>query len=370
MITMVSIKKICEINGTVLLILTSIACIGFVVLYSAAGQNLTPWAEKQMLRFIVGLIILIAMASTDIRLWITLSYPLYFMALLLLIGVEIMGKIGMGAQRWIDLYIFPLQPSEIMKITLLMALARYFHLLNPKDIGKLKSLIIPLWFILLPAILVMRQPDLGTTILLVGAGFTIFFVAGVRLWLVISVFIGLVISIPVGWNFLHNYQQERVLTFLDPERDPLGAGYHILQSKIALGSGGFWGKGFGGGSQSHLNFLPEKQTDFIFAMLCEEFGAFGGLLLIFLYLLLIIYGLKITMQSRNFYGRYLGIGLTTLFFLYVFVNMAMVMGLLPVVGIPLPLVSYGGTAMLTVMMSFGLLMSIEIHRDHRIGRTY
>ena len=370
MIKAVSLKKFSELNGSVIIILTAIACIGFIVLYSAAGQSLTPWAEKQMVRYGVGLIILMAMASTDIRLWITLSYPLYFLSLLLLIGVEIMGKIGMGAQRWIDLYVFPLQPSEIMKITLLMALARYFHLLNPKDIGKLRSLILPLGFVLLPAILVIRQPDLGTTILLMGAGLTIFFVAGIRLWLVITTLGGIIISLPVGWNFLHNYQKERVLTFLDPERDPLGAGYHILQSKIALGSGGFWGKGFGGGSQSHLNFLPEKQTDFIFAMLCEEFGACGGLLLMVLYLTLLVYGLRVSLQSRNLYGRFLGVGLTMLFFLYVFVNIAMVMGLLPVVGIPLPLVSYGGTAMLTVMMGFGLLMSIEIHREHRIGRVY
>jgi len=362
------LTKLKEIHWPLIFILTVIASIGFAVLFSAAGGSLDPWAKKQMLRFAFGLLILFAMASTDLRIWMTLSYPLYFIALILLVGVEIMGKIGMGAQRWIDLYIFPLQPSEIMKITLLMALARYFHLTPPKEVFKLRTLFIPLALVALPAILVLRQPDLGTTILLVGASFAIFFTAGIRLWKVLTVFLSAVISLPILWNLLHNYQKQRVLTFLDPERDPLGAGYHILQSKMALGSGGFWGKGFGSGSQSHLNFLPEKQTDFIFAMLCEEFGAVGGIILMILYSILMIYGLRVALQSRSTYGRLLSIGLNVLFFLYVFVNISMVMGLLPVVGIPLPLVSYGGTAMLTVMMGFGLLMAIDIHREHRIGR--
>ncbi len=362
-------RKFFKIHWRVIFIMTVIAGIGFAVLYSAAGGSIDPWAKKQMLRYTCGMVILLFMALTDLRLWMALSYPLYFIALLLLIGVEIMGKIGMGAQRWIDLYIFPLQPSEIMKITLLMALARYFHLLPFKEIFKIKSLAIPLLLVAFPAVLVLRQPDLGTTVLLFGAGFAIFFVAGIPLWIVLSTVAMGAISGPILWNFLHTYQKERVLTFLEPKRDPLGAGYHILQSKIALGSGGFFGKGFGGGSQSHLNFLPEKQTDFIFAMLCEEFGVAGGILLMLLYALLIIYGFRVALRSRSVYGRLLGIGLTVLFFLYVFVNIAMVMGLLPVVGIPLPLVSYGGTAMMTVMMGFGLLMAIDIHHDHRLGRA-
>jgi rod shape determining protein RodA len=363
------LKKLQEIRWSVIFIMTVIASIGFMVLFSAAGGSLDPWAKKQIWRYGVGLIILVTIASTDLRLWMALSYPLYCVTLLLLVGVEMIGKTGMGAQRWIDLYIFPFQPSELMKMTLLMALARYFHLLVPREIHKLRVLVLPFLLVILPAILVLRQPDLGTAVLLMGAGFAIFFVAGIRLWLVLTAIGGVIISLPLLWHFLHDYQKQRILTFLEPERDPLGAGYHILQSKIALGSGGFWGKGFGSGSQSYLNFLPEKQTDFIFAMLCEEFGTIGGVLLIILYMLLLAYGFRVAFQSRSTYGRLLGVGLIVLFFLYVFVNMAMVMGLLPVVGVPLPLVSYGGTAMLTVMMGFGLLMSIDLHREHRISRS-
>jgi rod shape determining protein RodA len=255
-----------------------------------------------------------------------------------------------------------------MKIALVLALARYFHGCTYDEIGKIRFLLIPLLAIAVPVILVLRQPDLGTALMLVMGGGTIFFLAGVRLWKFALVAIMAVASVPIAWQFLRDYQKKRVLTFLDPESDPLGAGYHILQSKIALGSGGTWGKGFLQGSQSHLNFLPEKQTDFIFTMLAEELGMIGGLALIGLYMMVIAYGLIITLRCRNRFGRLNAGGMTTALFLYVFINIAMVMGLVPVVGVPLPLISYGGTVMLTVMIGLGFVINAYIHRDLEIPR--
>jgi rod shape determining protein RodA len=359
------LQRIKGLDWWVLVLLSVIAGIGLLTLYSAADGNFSPWASKQLLRYVAGLSVLISIALTDLRFWLSKSYSLYAISLFLLIVVEFLGTIGMGAQRWIDLYFFTLQPSEIMKVTLIMALARYFHNLQPIDAQRLVPLLPPALMIAIPAILVLRQPDLGTMIILVFAGLSIFFVAGMRLWIIMTGLAAGSAAIPILWNFLHDYQRKRVLTFLNPENDPLGSGYHILQSKIALGSGGFFGKGFKLGSQSHLNFLPEKQTDFIFAMFCEEFGVIGGYALILLYSILVFYGYSLSLKSRSTYGKFLGIGLTTLFFLYVFVNMAMVTGLLPVVGIPLPLLSYGGTAMITIMMTLGLLMSVAVHRHVR-----
>jgi rod shape determining protein RodA len=361
--------RITNINWLVILVVTCIATIGFAILYSAADGSIHPWASRQFMRFLSGLAILIVFASIDIRVWLSYSYTLYALSLLLLVVVEIMGSIGMGAQRWVDLYLFTLQPSEIMKITLIMAVARYFHNLRPDEPPTLLALIPPALMVVIPAILVLRQPNLGTMMILVFSGFSVFFVAGMRLWVLITVGLSALVSIPIFWNLLHDYQRSRILTFLDPERDPLGTSYNIIQSKIALGSGGFFGKGWRQGSQSHLSFLPEKHTDFIFSMYSEEFGFFGGLILLILYSLLIFYGYHVSLKSRSPYGRFLGIGLTTLFFLYVFINIAMEIGLLPAVGLPLPLVSYGGTSMITIMMSLGLLMSIEIHRYVRISRT-
>jgi rod shape determining protein RodA len=223
--------------------------------------------------------------------------------------------------------------------------------------------------ILLPVALVLKQPDLGTAVMLLLTGAILFFIAGVRLRIFVSIAIALACALPVGWRFLRDYQKSRIYTFLDPESDPLGAGYHILQSKIALGSGGLFGKGFLLGSQSHLSFLPEKQTDFIFTTLAEEFGLIGGIGLLALYALIIVYGFAIAFGSRNHFGRMLGLGIVTNFFLYVFINTAMVMGLLPIVGVPLPLISYGGTAMLAVMLGFGLLLNVGVHRDVRLNQS-
>lgn len=361
-------QKLWQIHWLFVLLLCATAGIGIVMLYSAGNASFDPWASRQLLRFGVGLVILIVVALIDVRIWFRYAYLFYALALILLVVVEIAGSIGMGAQRWISLGGANVQPSEIMKIGIVLALARYFHGLSIEEVGNPLRLVVPLLMVFTPVGLVLRQPDLGTALILVATGGAIFFLAGVRAWKFGVVLAGGLAAIPVAWQFMFDYQKRRVLSFLNPENDPLGSGYHIIQSKIALGSGGLFGKGFLQGTQAHLNFLPEKQTDFIFTMLAEEFGLIGGLVLIGLYVLLLIYGYAIAMRSRNQFGRLVGMGVTTTFFLYVFINIAMVMGLIPVVGAPLPLISYGGTAMVTILFSFGLLMGVYVHRDITIGR--
>jgi len=307
-------------------------------------------------------------ALIDIRFWMMVAYPIYFLALGLLVAVELTGHTGMGAQRWLDLGFMNLQPSEMMKIALVLALARYYHCLANEDIASYKKLIIPIFLIAMPAVLVLKQPDLGTTLLIVFGAIAIMFAAGVRIFLFVS---GLLATIPIAlmaWQYLKDYQKQRVLTFLDPERDPLGAGYHIIQSKIAFGSGGVYGKGFMQGSQSQLNFLPEKHTDFIFTVLAEEFGLMGGLGLLACYVIILAYSIIVSMSVRSQFGRLLAMGLAVTFFLYMFINIAMVMGLLPVVGVPLPLVSFGGSAMLTLMVGMGFVLCVAIHRETMISR--
>jgi rod shape determining protein RodA len=361
-------QKLTQINWSMVLLVCLIASVGFVMLYSAAGGSLDPWASRQMVRFAVGLALMLGVAVIDLRLILRYAYLIYAGALTLLIAVEIVGEIGMGAQRWIDLGFFQLQPSELMKVALVLALARYFHGLEIESIGRILPLLPALLLVAMPALLVLKQPDLGTAGMLIMGGGALFFAAGVRIWKFAVLLASGLAAIPVAWNLLHDYQKNRVLTFLEPERDPLGSGYHILQSKIAFGSGGVFGKGYLLGTQSHLNFLPEKQTDFIFTMLAEEFGLVGALTLLLIYAVLIGYGFAIALRSRSHFGRLLALGLTFNLFLFVFINTAMVMGIIPVVGVPLPLISYGGTAMLTVLIGFGLIMSVYVHRDGRIGR--
>jgi rod shape determining protein RodA len=321
-----------------------------------------------MARYGVGLGAMLLLALVDVRQLMRWAYPVYVIVFILLVAVEVRGSIGMGAQRWIDLGFFQLQPSELMKISLVLALGRYFHGASLEDVGRPFYLVPPMLMVFAPAALVLKQPDLGTALMLIAGSGVIFFMAGVRLWK-FGVVLGLAVgAVPIAWGFLRDYQKARVLTFLNPENDPLGSGYHILQSKIALGSGGVFGKGFLQGTQSHLNFLPERQTDFIFTMMAEEFGMAGGLILLALYVVVLIYGFAIAIRSRHQFGRLVAIGITTTFFLYVFINIAMVMGLIPVVGVPLPLISYGGTAMLTLMIGFGCLMSVHVHRDVQMGR--
>ncbi len=361
-------RRFWQLNWFLILLICALASIGFAMLYSAGGGSYSPWAERQMVRFGVGMVFMLAIALTDIRLWLRYAYLFYAVVLVLLVAVEFAGTVGMGAQRWIGLKFFYLQPSELMKIALVLSLARFFHRLSLDDVARPTHLLFPVLLVAMPVALVLRQPDLGTAMLLLIGSTAMFFLAGVRIWKFVLVGLVGLASVPVVWSMLHAYQKKRIMTFLSPENDPLGAGYHILQSKIALGSGGVFGNGFLQGTQSHLRFLPEIQTDFIFTMYAEEFGLVGGLFLIALYAAIIVYGFAIAMRSLSHFGRLVAMGVTTTFFLYAFMNIAMVMGLIPVVGVPLPLISYGGTAMMTVLIGFGLLMNVYVHRDMRISR--
>jgi rod shape determining protein RodA len=360
--------KVRGLQWGLVLLVALIAGVGFAMLYSAANGDAQPWASRQMTRFAIALVPMIAAALIDVRYWFRSAYWIYAGALLLVVFVDLHGRAGLGAQRWIDLGGFQLQPSEIMKLALVLALARYFHSISDENAERIRYLFVPAALIAIPTALVLKQPDLGTAMMLLATGAVMFFLGGVRLRVFVAGALAVGAAAPVGWSLLRGYQKTRLYTFLDPDRDPLGAGYHILQSKIAFGSGGLFGKGFLHGSQSHLSFLPEKQTDFIFTMLAEEFGMVGGLALLALYVLVIGYAFAIALRSRSRFGRLLGFGIAVNFFLYAFINMAMVMGLIPVVGVPLPLISYGGTAMLTVMLGFGLLMNVGIHRDVHISQ--
>src|SRR6266699_130286 len=360
--------KIRAIQWGLVLLIAAIAGVGFAMLYSAANGNLQPWASRQMTRFAIALVPMIVAGLIDVRHWFRSAYWIYGASLVLIIAVDLLGTAGLGAQRWIDLGFMQLQPSELMKIALVLALARYFHSLSNETTRQLSRLIIPALMVGVPAALVLKQPDLGTAMMLCASGAVLFYLGGVRLWIFAAGTLATAAAAPLAWLALRDYQKTRLSTFLDPDRDPLGAGYHILQSKIALGSGGAFGKGFLAGTQSHLSFLPEKQTDFIFTMIAEEFGLVGGLALMALYVLVIVYAFAIALRSRSQFGRLLGLGIAVNFFLYAFINTAMVMGLIPVVGVPLPLISYGGSAMVTVMFGFGLVMNIGIHRDVRISR--
>jgi rod shape determining protein RodA len=361
-------EKFWQLNWSFVLLVGLTTSLGVVTLYSAANGSWDPWASRHAIRFGFCCAMMIVVALIDIRFWMRQAYVIYAVAFVLVASVEFIGTIGMGAQRWITIGPLSLQPSEIMKIALVLALARFFHGAGEDDTERPIALLMPLAMILAPAVLVLRQPDLGTAMMLILIGAAVLFIAGVSLWMFAVVGAAALGSLPVAWSMLRDYQRQRILTFLDPESDPLGSGYHIIQSKIALGSGGLLGKGFEQGTQSHLNFLPEKQTDFIFTMFAEEFGLLGGVVLIGLYLLIIAWGFAIGLRVRNHFSRVLALGMATTLFLYVFINIAMVMGLLPVVGVPLPLISYGGTAMLAIMFGFGLMLSASIHRDAYVGR--
>lgn len=361
--------KLRLLNWGLVALIVVIGFIGIGLLYSAGGKSWTPWAGPQLTRFAIGLVMMIGIAMIDIRIWLRYAYPMYGIMLFLLVIVEIMGHVGMGAQRWINLGFFVVQPSELMKITLVLALAKYFHSMTLEDIGQPIKLVAPAGMVLGPVFLVLLQPNLGTATLLMLASGAVFFAGGVRWWKFVIVLMIAAAILPIAWHHLHDYQKARLMTFMNPGADPYGKGYNILQSKIALGSGGLFGKGFGQGTQSQLQFLPEKHTDFIFVVLAEEFGLFGALILLSLYFLLIAYGYLISFTCHNQFGRLAAFGLTTSFFLYVFVNVGMVTGTIPVVGIPLPLVSYGGTAMMTLLIGCGVLLGISIHRDVRLSRT-
>ena len=361
-------EKFFNLNFMYILLISLMAATGVVMLYSAANGSWSPWALNHLVRFAFGFCIMIALAMLDLRIFMRYAYLFYFASLFLLIVVEVEGHIGMGAQRWINLGIIKIQPSELMKIALVLALARYFHTSSLQAIESIRGIIPPALMTLFPAFLVMIQPDLGTALMLLFTAGMIFFVVGVQLWKFGVVILAGILSMPIAWHFLHDYQKNRILTFLDPERDPLGAGYHIIQSKIALGSGGVFGKGFLKGTQSHLNFLPEKHTDFIFTMLSEEFGMVGAVFVVIVNFLILAYTYSFAMKSTSYFGKLVAIGLACNYFLYIFINISMVLGMLPVVGIPLPLISYGGTVMLSVMSSFGIILCVYINRNMNIGK--
>jgi rod shape determining protein RodA len=362
--------KLRTLNWTLVGLITAVCCIGFALLYSVAGMKIDPWADRQMMRFGVGLLVMLVIAVVDIRWWFQLAYPIYGISLLLLVAVEFVGRMGKGAERWIDIGPLQLQPSELMKIALILALSRFLHGVLVDDVSRPTRLFAALMLIALPAGLVLIQPNLGTAMILIVGGCGLIFLAGLSWKIILPVVALVVAAVPVGWEFvLKDYQKQRVYTFLDPESDPLGAGYNITQSKIALGSGGLFGKGFGEGTQSRLNFLPEKQTDFIFTVLGEEFGLFGLLILMGLYTAILYQGVQIALDTRSQFGRLVAMGVCLNFLLYILINTSMSMGLIPVVGIPLPLVSYGGTALLTVLFGFGLLLSVQVHRAVDIPRS-
>ncbi|MBQ8671719.1 MAG: rod shape-determining protein RodA [Alphaproteobacteria bacterium] len=360
-------EKFFRINFSYVFLIILLAGIGTLTLYSAANGNWEPWALRHISRFILAFVLMFVMALVDMRYYYKWAYVFYFVTLLMLVAVEVTGHVGMGAQRWINFGLFKVQPSELMKIGMVLFMARYFSSMSIQGIQSIRGIIIPAVLIVLPVALIILEPDLGTALMVLSTATMMLFAVGVQIWKFVLVGIIGAASLPIAWNFLHEYQQNRVLTFLNPERDPLGAGYHIIQSKIAFGSGGVFGKGFLHGTQTHLNFLPEKHTDFIFTMLSEEFGMLGSLTVVFINLLLIIIGYVFAYRTRNYFAKLTIIGLNTNYFLYVFINIAMVMGLLPVVGVPLPLISYGGTVMFSIMVSFGIILCMSINRQNSTG---
>ena len=362
-------ERIWRINWGLALVLTAIAGVGVLALYSAAGGRFEPWASRHAVRYGAAFVLMLTVALIHPRVWLTLAWPIYIVSLVLLIAVDLIGKIGMGAQRWLVIGPLQIQPSEIAKVAVILVLARYYHGLRKEQASQFLYTLPPLLVILAPVALVMVQPDLGTAMMVLMGGGALLFVAGVRLWMFLAAAVSAVACLPIAWSFMHEYQRKRVLTFLDPDRDPLGAGYHITQSKIAIGSGGLFGKGFLKGTQSSLNFLPEKQTDFIFTTFVEEWGMVGACGLLALFALVLVWGFSIAFRCQHHFGRLLALGVTAMMFLYVFINTAMVMGLLPVVGVPLPLVSNGGTAMVTVMFACGLLIGVNVYRDAQLPWT-
>ncbi|MCC8431568.1 rod shape-determining protein RodA [Reyranella aquatilis] len=362
-------EKIWRINWGLVLVLTAIAGVGVLALYSAAGGRFEPWAARHAVRYGSAFVLMLVVALIHPKVWLSLAWPIYIVSVLMLVAVDVIGKIGMGAQRWLVIGPMQIQPSEIAKVAVILVIARYYHGLRREQASQFLYTLPPLMMILVVVGLVMVQPDLGTAMMVLMGGGALLFVAGVRIWMFLAAGIGAVACLPIAWSLMHDYQKKRVLTFLDPDRDPLGAGYHITQSKIAIGSGGMFGKGFLKGTQSSLNFLPEKQTDFIFTTFVEEWGMAGALVLLGLFTLVVIWGFSIAFRSQHHFGRLLALGVTAMLFLYVFINTAMVMGMLPVVGVPLPLVSNGGTALLSVMFACGLLIGVNVYRDAQLPRT-
>ena len=361
-------KKLLLLNWPFLLLIAAITGTGVAALYSVAGGALEPWASRHVVRFCLGLAILYAVVLVDLRWWMRVAYPAYFAVLLMLVAVPLIGVESGGAQRWLGFEDYSFQPSELMKIALVLAIARYYQWLPPDKVWRPEAVVAPLLMVGAPTALALAQPDLGTAALFGIVGCGLLFLAGVSWLYFIAAGAGVIAALPHIWENLHDYQKERVLTFIDPERDPLGSGYHILQSKIAIGSGGVAGKGFMQGTQAQLNFLPEKHTDFIFTMFSEEMGFVGAIALLALYLLALLSITYMALRCRSTFARLVAAGIGLCLFTYVFINVAMVTGLVPVVGLPLPLVSYGGTSMLTMMVGLGLVLNVYVNRGVFIRR--
>lgn len=358
-----------QVSKPLILIVFLLSAAGIAMQYSAAGGHWLPWAKPQLIRLIAGWGIFFVLLLIPLHWLMRLAYPGYLIAVAMLVGVELAGDVGLGAKRWIDLGVIRIQPSEFMKPALIAALARYFHMIREEDQHHLLMLLPPLFMIALPVLLVLKQPNLGTATILGFIGVSMLFLAGIRWHYFAAVGAVALLMLPIGWQSLHDYQKQRVMTFLDPSQDPLGAGYNITQSIIAIGSGGLTGKGYLQGSQAQLDFLPEKQTDFIFTMLAEEFGFLGVVIILSLFAGLLGFALALCVRVKSRFASLICGGVATTFFAHMFINMAMVMGIVPVVGVPLPFLSYGGTFLLTVMALCGLLMNAYVHRQKPLHRN-
>ncbi|HET9458711.1 MAG TPA: rod shape-determining protein RodA [Sphingomicrobium sp.] len=352
-------QPLARLPWRLLFLVIGIGGLGLITLYSAAGGSMTPWALKQAVVFLVFLTVAVGMSWLSESTIKAASFPVYAVVLVMLIAVEMLGFVGKGAQRWLDVGPVRLQPSEFMKPVIVLVLARFYELLPPGDIRRWRA-IWPAGLLLgIPFLLILVQPDMGTALMVLFIGVTVMFVAGLPWWLFAGAAATVAVAAPVAYSLMHEYQRKRVLIFLDPESDPLGSGYHITQSKIAIGSGGLFGKGYLKGSQSHLDYLPEGHTDFVFSTMVEEWGFMGGTLLILAFAMVIRWGMQVSVRARTRFAQLAAAGLSATIFFYVAINLMMVMGLAPVVGVPLPLVSYGGSAVMTVMLCIGLLMALE-----------
>ena len=356
-----NIEYFFKLNFLLIFLIFILMLIGFGALYSAADGSIHPWAIKHMIRFFILFILMIFISLLNIKFILKYAYLFFLLVFLLLVSVELIGTFGKGAERWIRIFGISIQPSELIKISIILALAKYYHNLKYENIGNFIYLFIPSLIILSPFFLVVIQPDLGTSLSILLLGIFIMFISGVRIWKFIIGITLTIFSTPFLWNYIKPYQKNRILSFLNPESDPLGQGYQLIQSKIALGSGGLTGKGFLQGTQSYLEYLPEKQTDFIFTLIGEEFGFVGTMFILIIFILIILICFYISLKSSHIFGRIISLGVASNLFLYVLLNMSMVTGLMPIVGIPLPLLSYGGTAMLSIMISFGLLLNMDIN---------
>lgn len=360
-------QPLAKLPWRLIFLIAAISGIGILTLYSAAGGAMQPWALKQSLLILVFLAVAVGMSWLKENTIRQLVFPTYGLILFLLLLVEALGFVGKGAQRWLDLGFIRLQPSEFMKPAIVLALARFYELLPAGAIRSWRAIWPAGLLVGVPFLLILVQPDLGTAIMVLLGGLTVMFLAGLPLWIFLGGAGIVAAALPIALTMMHDYQRKRILIFLDPESDPLGAGYHITQSKIAIGSGGIWGKGFLQGSQSHLDYLPEGHTDFVYATMVEEWGLVGGLLLIIAFAMVIRWGMRVAANSRSRFAQLSAAGLTATIFFYVTINLMMVMGLAPVVGVPLPLVSFGGSAVMTIMLCLGVLMALERHQRTRVG---